>query len=199
MENLLPNDEAFYGKTFTGISMEQGRISRRVFESCEFESCDFTEAFFEACTFKDCRFRKCQLTAMNIQNSQFSDVQFYESKILGVDWTKAYWRGLELGAPLMFKECMVNASSFYGLKLAGIVFEDCRAHDLDFREATLSRARFSGTDLSNSVFMNTNLTGADFNGASNYDIDVKSNTIKNAIFCRYEAVSLLTSLGIKLV
>ncbi|MBU2412059.1 MAG: pentapeptide repeat-containing protein [Gammaproteobacteria bacterium] len=199
MEHVLPNDEAFYGKTFTDLAMVQESVSRKVFESCVFESCDFTEAFFDACTFKDCQFRKCKLTAVNVRNSKFSDVQFYESKVLGVDWTKAYWRGLELGAPLFFKECMVNASSFYDLKLSGIVFEECRAHDVDFREATLSRARFSGTDLTNSLFVNTDLTGADFNGATNYDIDVKKNTIKNAIFCRYEAVSLLTSLGIKLV
>lgn len=199
MEHVLLNDEAFYGKTFTDLAMLQESVSRKVFESCVFESCDFTEAFFDACTFKDCQFRKCKLTAVNVRNSKFSDVQFYESKVLGVDWTKAYWRGLELGAPLFFKECLLNASSFYGLKLSGIVFEDCRAHDVDFREATISRARFTGTDLTNSLFVNTNLTGADFNGATNYDIDVKKNTIKNAIFCRYEAVSLLTSLGIKLV
>ncbi|MCW8354749.1 pentapeptide repeat-containing protein [Marinomonas pontica] len=199
MENVLPNDAAYYGVTFTDLSMEQDSISRRTFESCVFESCDFTEAFFDGCTFKDCQFRKCKLTAVNVRNSSFSEVQFYESKVLGVDWTKAYWRGLQLGAPLFFKECLLNASSFYGLKLSGIVIEDCRAHDVDFREATISRGRFTGTDLTNSLFVNTNLTGADFNGATNYDIDVKKNTIKNAIFCRYEAVSLLTSLGIKLV
>lgn len=199
MENVLPNDAAFYGVTFTDLSMEQDSISRKTFESCVFESCDFTEAFFDGCTFKDCQFRKCKLTAVNVRNSSFSEVQFYESKVLGVDWTKAYWRGLQLGAPLFFEECLLNASSFYGLKLSGIVIEDCRAHDVDFREATISRGRFTGTDLTNSLFVNTNLTGADFNGATNYDIDVKKNTIKNAIFCRYEAVSLLTSLGIKLV
>jgi fluoroquinolone resistance protein len=199
MENVLPNDAAFYGVTFTDLSMEQDSISRKTFESCVFESCDFTEAFFDGCTFKDCQFRKCKLTAVNVRNSSFSEVQFYESKVLGIDWTKAYWRGLQLGAPLFFKECLLNASSFYGLKLSGIVIEDCRAHDVDFREATISRGRFTGTDLTNSLFVNTNLTGADFNGATNYDIDVKKNTIKNAIFCRYEAVSLLTSLGIKLI
>ena len=199
MSNTILNGESFDGVTFTDLSNIQDTISRKVFESCVFESCDFTEAFFDACTFKDCRFVKCKLTAINVRNSKFSDVQFYDSKVLGVDWTKAYWRGLDLGASLYFKECLVNASSFYGLKQPGITFEDCRAHDVDFREATLSRAKFSGTDLTNSLFVNTNLTGADFNGATHYDIDVKKNTIKNAIFCRYEAVSLLTSLGIKLV
>ncbi|NLQ17904.1 pentapeptide repeat-containing protein [Marinomonas sp. M1K-6] len=195
----LPNEDAFEGQTFTDLSMVQESVSRKVFESCVFDSCDFTEAFFDACTFKDCQFRQCKLTAVNVRNSKFSEVQFYESKVLGVDWTKAYWRGLSLGSSLFFKECLVNASSFYGLKQSGIVFEDCRAHDVDFREATLSRARFSGTDLSNSLFVNTNLTGADFNGATHYDIDVTRNILKGAIFCRYEAVGLLTSLGIKLV
>jgi uncharacterized protein YjbI with pentapeptide repeats len=199
MENTLMNDASFDGLTFTDLSYVQETISRKAFESCVFESCDFTESFFDACSFKDCQFNKCKLTAVNVRNSKFSDVQFHDSKVLGVDWTKAYWRGLDLGAPLYFKGCLVNGSSFYGLKQPGIIFEDCRAHDVDFREAMLSRATFSGTDLTNSLFVNTTLTGANFNGATHYDIDVKQNHIKGAIFCRYEAVSLLTSLGIKLV
>ncbi len=142
MENTLMNDASFDGLTFTDLSYVQETISRKTFESCVFESCDFTESFFDACSFKDCQFTKCKLTAVNVRNSKFSDVQFHDSKVLGVDWTKAYWRGLDLGAALYFKACLVNASSFYGLKQPGITFEDCRAHDVDFREAILSRATF---------------------------------------------------------
>ncbi|WP_191599967.1 pentapeptide repeat-containing protein [Marinomonas algicola] len=199
MEHAIIDNESYDGITFTHHIAVQETLSRVVFDNCIFESCDFTEAFFDSCTFKECVFKKCKLTAINVRNSKFSDVQFHGSKVLGVDWSKAYWRGMDLGASLHFKECLVNASSFYGLKQPGIVFDECRAHDVDFREATLSRAKFTHTDLTNSVFMNTNLTGADFNGATNYEIDVTKNTVDKAIFCRYEAVSLLTSLGIRLV
>ena len=35
--------------------------------------------------------------------------------------------------------------------------------------------------------------------SENYDINVKNNTVNNASFCRYEAVRLLTYLGINLL
>ena len=94
---------------------------------------------------------------------------------------------------------MINSSSFYGLNLAKIIIEECRAHDVDFREANFSDANFSRTDLTNSLFHNTNLTGANFNEAENYDINVRNNIVKNAKFCRYEAVRLLDPLGIILI
>ena len=92
---------------------------------------------------------------------------------------------------------MINSSSFYGLNQTKIVIEECRAHDVDFREANLSGANFSHTDLASSLFGNTNLTGAKFNDAVNYDIN--TSLVKNATFCRYEAIRLLDSLGINLI
>lgn len=196
---MLESKNEYYNQTFEDVVMVQDTLTSSIFENCTFESCDFSESIFDGCTFKDCQFIKCKLTAVRVKNTKFSDVKFFDSKVLGVDWTKAYWRGLDLGAALYFERCLVNGSSFYGLKQSGIVFDECRAHDVDFREATLTRGRFSGTDLTNSLFINSNLSNADFNGAINFDIDVTKNTLKGATFDRYEAVSLLASLGIKLV
>ncbi len=105
---------AFYNRNFNDLFLDQEVLKGKVFESCIFEACDFTESLFDSCTFKECQFIKCKLTAVNIRNSKFSDVQFHASKKLGVDWTKAYWRAMDLGAPLLFKECLPDASSFYG-------------------------------------------------------------------------------------
>ena len=38
-----------------------------------------------------------------------------------------------------------------------------------------------------------------FNEAVNYDIDVNNNVLKDAMFCRYEVVRLLESLGVNLI
>ena len=38
-----------------------------------------------------------------------------------------------------------------------------------------------------------------FNEAKNYDININSNVITNATFCRYEAVRLLESLNLNLI
>jgi uncharacterized protein YjbI with pentapeptide repeats len=94
---------------------------------------------------------------------------------------------------------MINSSSFYGLNLQKIAIEQCRAHDVDFREANLSGVNFSHTDLMNSLFNNTNLTDANFSEADNYDINIRNNIINKATFSRHEAVRLLNSLDINLI
>ncbi|NRB82104.1 MAG: pentapeptide repeat-containing protein, partial [Saccharospirillaceae bacterium] len=125
----------FYGQTFRLTNYSQKKISGKEFDGCHFQSCDFSEATFLNCEFSECKFTDCNLSLLNVNNSKFLDVDFVDCKVIGVNWVKAYWRGLTLGSPLNFKRCMMNSSSFYGINLAKIVIEDCRAHDVDFREA----------------------------------------------------------------
>lgn len=136
---------------------------------------------------------------MKIEQSKFSDVVFDECKLIGIDWTKANWPRFALCCPIQLYKCIINDSSFFGLDLKEIVIEECKAHDVDFREGNFSEPNFTYTDFSNSLFSNTNLTGADFTESINYNIDIYFNQIKRAKFCRYEVVKLLDSLGIELV
>lgn len=77
--------------------------------------------------------------------------------------------------------------------------EECKAHDVDFRECNLTAASFTYTDFAHSLFRKTNLARANFTEAVNYDIDIQINEIKGAKFSRYEAARLLEGLGIELV
>ena len=77
--------------------------------------------------------------------------------------------------------------------------EECKAHNVDFREGNFSNSNFTYTDLSGSFFSNTTLSGTDFSEAINYDIDIYRNIIEKAKFSRFEAVRLLDSLDIELV
>ena len=199
MDDIDSDKKEFYGQAFCDLDFSSREIAGKEFDNCSFESCDFSDAIFKKCEFIDCTFTKCNLGFLNAGNSKFTDIVFQDCKAIAIDWTKAYWRGLRLGSPLVFRRCMINSSSFYGLNQAKIVIEDCRAHDVDFREANCSGANFSHTDLANSLFNNTNLAGADFSEAINYDININNNVIKNAKFCRHEAIRLLESLDIKLV
>jgi len=147
----------------------------------------------------DCHFINCNISVIKITQSKFSDVVFDECKVIGVDWTKAYWPSMTFCSPIKFHKCILNDSSFMGLNLQEIVIEECKAHDVDFREGNFSEANFTYTDFAYSVFNKTNLTGADFSEATNYNINIYRNEIKKAKFTRYEAVSLLESLDIELV
>jgi uncharacterized protein YjbI with pentapeptide repeats len=197
--DLESDEQKYYEQTFCELSCSQQKISGKEFDGCHFDSCDFSEAIFLNCEFTECTFTECNLSVLNVDHSKFTDVNFIDCKLIGVNWIRAYWRDVMLGVSLKFKRCLLNSSSFYGLNLAKIVIEDCRAHDVDFREGNFSGASFFRTDLTNSLFDNTTLTGANFNEAKNYDININSNVITNATFCRYEAVRLLESLNLNLI
>lgn len=199
MTDFISLDAPHCDQTFSQLECAATELTDQEFDNCLFDHCDFNEAIFHNCSFTDCTFTHCNLNLLQVPHSKFTDVKFSDCKALGIDWTKAYWRGLNLGAPLWFRQCLINSSSFYGLQQTNIVVESCRAHDVDFREADLSGANFSDSDLSQSLFGNTNLTNANFQDVMNYDINPNSNRLNNAQFSRYEAVRLLEHLGLRLV
>ena len=117
---------------------------------------------------------------------------------MGINWTELSWPQIKLASPLYFYSSNISHSSFYGLELADLIIDDCKVHDVDFRESNLTHASFIGSDLQNSLFMHTNLTHANFTNAINYTIDIQFNTIKKAIFSFPDAIALLNSLDIKI-
>jgi fluoroquinolone resistance protein len=198
--NTIDHDHAeFISINFKGLILVEEELSEKEFDGCTFETCDFTDATLKNCIFVDCHFINCNLSLVKLGYSQFRDVIFEGSKLIGVDWTSAYWPILTLTAPVKFIQCILNNSSFFKLNLQELVIEECKAHEVDFREGDFGEANFTFTDFTHSLFGKTNLRNADFTDASNYNIDVYQNELKNAKFSRLEAVNLLVSLGIKLV
>ncbi len=199
MTDFEDKKKEYYSQNFNDLKLPGNEYQSLVFEECNFVECNFSEATFSRCKFVDCLFEKCNLSIVKFNQSRFSDVVFDGSKVIGVDWTKVTWPNIALNSPLKFFKCIINDSCFFGLNLKELVIEECKAHDVDFREGNFCEANFSYTDFSNSLFNNTNLTSSDFTESVNYQIDVHLNKIKGARFSRYEAVSLLESLEIELV
>ncbi len=84
------------------------------------------------------------------------------------------------------------------LSLPKMRIEECIIRDVDFREADMTSASFTGSDLTESLFGSTTLKNADFRGARNYQIDPLRNTITGAKFSLPEALSLLYALEIEI-
>jgi len=199
MDHLPGDTNEYYAKSFVGLKLSAITIAENEFEDCEFDQCDFSRSNLARCKFIDCRFTGCDLSLINIEASHFRGVEFVDCKVAGVNWTKAHWPRLVLAPPLHFRKCVIDDSSFFGLSLAEVVIEECKAREVDLREANFSGARFSYSDLTNSLFGRTSLRGADFTEATGYNIDIFNNDITNARFSRYEALRLLDSLSIDLV
>jgi fluoroquinolone resistance protein len=195
----MPDSEAHHtDQVFKRADSRQASIVSSAFHDCTFDRCCLAEATLQECRFVGCLFRHCDLSLLQVPGCSFTDTRFEGSKVIGVDWTRADWPVVRLGAVIGFSECVISHSTFIGLKLPGIRIEDCVAVDVDFREADLSGAAFAGTDLSGSLFLATNLTGADLSRARNYRIDLTQNVVRKARFALPEAMSLLHSLDIVL-
>lgn len=201
MSDLIPakldSGSMFSGALFDGARVD-GMIADKEFDSCHFQSCSFQEATMRDCTFRNCSFTGCNMALLQVPGTQFQDVVFRESKIIGVDWTQC--RLPSVGGAFLFKKnCVLNDSFFVGLKLKNGVFLECIAHDVDFSEADLTNCDFSGTDLQGARFNHTLLRGARLGTALNYSINLLTNEVVGAEFSLPEAGSLLEVIGIKLV
>jgi fluoroquinolone resistance protein len=195
----LENHSEYFSKIFDSLDAAGESLTEITFENCIFQQCNFSDAQFYKCKFVDCVFTASNLSNIKVDYSKFFDSSFKESKLVGVDWSKADWPRFNFTSPISFNECIINDSSFFRLCLNELVLEHCKAQDVDFRSGTFTKAKFSFTDFTNSLFMKTNLREADFSEAENYDINIFNNDIKAARFSRHEAVRLLNSVDIELV
>jgi len=191
-------EEDNFAEDFQNLDLSGQEIVAKEFDDCTFTKSDFSHTAFKQCKFITCHFSRCDLSLIEVLDSQFNGCHFEDCKVIGVDWTKASWSALTQ-RELKFKRTVLNDSSFWGLKLESIMISSCEARDVDFREANLTKADLSDTDFSCALFRNTNLTEANFSYASNFDIDVRVNTVRGAKFSRYDVWRLLSGLDIVLV
>ena len=199
MSNIEDEGGEYRSLRFNNLNLSAKELSAKEFDDCVFKECDFSEAVFNKSKFVECQFIRCNLSLAKVEQCQFIDVVFEECKAVGIDWTRVSWSQYVFCSPLKFYKSIINDSSFFGLSLQELEIEECKAHNVDFREGDFSSANFCNTDFTNSLFNKTNLTAADFIEAINYDIDVYFNEVSKAKFSRLEAVRLLEGLDIELV
>lgn len=182
---------AYYQEKFSKVSLTNEELKEIEFEECKFNDCSFVDCKFEKCKFISCKFSGCMISAINPTDSRFVEVAFLNSKVIGLDWTKA-----QHIQEVSFDSCQINYSNFRLLKLPKLKAVSCEAKEVDFSETDLSEGVFTDTDFERSIFSKTNLTKANFKGAKNYFIDARYNTIKKARFSLPEALTLLSSLDV---
>ncbi|MBD8514621.1 pentapeptide repeat-containing protein [Photobacterium sp. WH24] len=195
----IDNDEQYYNQTFDKLSLSLYEFADVEFEDCEFNDCNFTEAVFKNCKFINCQFHQCNLSLLKIPHTRFFDVSFLECKLVGIDWTQANWPSFNIDHELRFRKCILNDASFFGLTLNELRLDDCKLHDVDFREGDYKDSVMTFCDFTHSLFMRSDLRRVDFTESTHYNIHVLDNQVEGAKFSRFEALHLLESLGIELV
>jgi uncharacterized protein YjbI with pentapeptide repeats len=137
--------------------------------------------------FVECEFIDCNFSNAIVKDTAFKDVNFINCKIIGVNFHECDSFLLQF----RFKECQLNFSSFYQLKIPKTKFEHCNLEEVDFTATNISSSLFDNCDLKGAVFEETNIEKSDFRTAFNFNVAPEQNRIKGAKFSRSNIDGLL--------
>lgn len=193
---MLQSNGKYFNQVFDNVNLENHEIFENIeFEKCEFTSCNLSGSGFKNCKFLDCNFTKNNLSNLQISGSIFNGNNFYESKLLGIDFAKSSQR---LGFSSNFYNCILDLCNFSQMDLKVIIIQNCSCREVYFCDTNLTKASLTGNDFDGATFHKTNFTKANLEGAKNYKINPFDNTLNQAKFNLPEAISILETLEIKL-
>ena len=169
-------------------------LSETTFSSCKFTACDFSDLKLSSTRFEDCRFVDCNLSNTVVDHTRFDAVAFEGCKLVGLNFGAA--DPLTFG--LSLHRCVLRYVNFSQLRWKKAVVTDCDALDSDFRGAQLVGADFRRTRFRACRFHAADLTRADFSHAEGYDLDLRTETLKKAVFSLPEALNLLAPFDLEI-
>lgn len=174
----MMNGRYIEDRDFQGVDFSAGGWARGEYDNCTFVQCNFAGADLSGSSFSDCTFRGCNLSGVRLGKTAFRDVLFSDCKLTGLRFEDC---SDFLFTP-RFESCVLQLSSFYGLKLKKMVFRHCSLQEVDFTGADLGGALLDACDLARAIFDQTILEKADLRTAFNYSIDPERNRIRKGRF-----------------
>lgn len=169
-------------------------ISSQRFIDCHFVDCTFINTRMLNTRFVDCVFEHCNLSNPVIDGASFLHAQFVESKIVGVD----FWKCESKTLSVVFLRSQLTLCSFSHATLPKASFEGSHLTEVTFTESILKSANFSEVIFEACAFHHCDLTEADFTRARGYMINPLYNTLKKATFSLPDAVGLLSGFDIQI-
>lgn len=163
------------------------------FAGCRFQYARLAEEDASGRTFEDCVFEDCDLSMLIVKNASFKTTRFIRCKLQGVSFFEA---SHFLFSPV-FTECQMDMTSFAGMTLKKMIFENCSLRETVFTRANLTGADFKGSDLTRAVFLHTVLDKADLSSACGFVIDPDANSLRQTRFSLYGLPGLLEKYNIR--
>ena len=175
-------------QTFSSLTYTEGDLDYTDFEGCIFNHCEFSAATFVGVTFIDCTFNQCNFNSAKINYVAFRTAHFNACKMKDVNFAMCD----KLIFEIHFKDCILDFSKFYALKIKGTTFSNCSMVAVDFMSTDLSEVVFDRCDLYRAEFERAIASTADFSSSTNYTITPELTKIKKAIFSLEGAKGLLS-------
>lgn len=177
----------FESETFTGVDFAETELLRGDYEDCRFVNCNFAGVDFANVNFVDCEFSVCDLSGAKLSLSSMKNLEFIDCKLTGLLFEHCNPFLFEVS----FEKCILNFSSFAGMKLKKTIFRHSSLHEVDFTETDLAEAVFDHCDLKGTIFEQTILEKADLRTSYNYSFSPAANKIKKAKFSLPAVLGLL--------
>lgn len=184
----------FTDKTFEKVNFKNDPLEKGEYEQCSFKECDLSEADLSQIKFIECHFTNCNLSLAKLGKTSFQDTVFKNCKLLGLHFEHCH----DFNLSFSFEHCVVDHSSFYGMKIRKTIFKNCQLTEVDFTASDLSESLFDNCDLDNATFENTNLEKSNLFTSRNYRIDPEMNKVKKAKFSLSGLPGLLTKYNIEI-
>nr|WP_315148789.1 pentapeptide repeat-containing protein [uncultured Flavobacterium sp.] len=172
---------------YNNLTYGEQDVNLKEFESCTFNHCNFSQCNFIGVVFIDCTFNDCIFSGAKINHVALRTVLFCRCKIEEVNFAMCD----KLIFEVHFKECVLDFSKFYTLKIKGTTFIDCSIIAVDFMNTDLTEVIFDNCDLYRSEFSKANLSKAHLKTSYNYTIDPTKTKIKKAVFALESIKGLL--------
>lgn len=172
---------------YNNLTYTEQEVNLKEFECCTFNHCDFSQCNFIGVVFIDCQFNDCIFSGARINHVGLRTVLFNRCKIEEVNFAMCD----KLIFEVHFKECILDFSKFYTLKIKGTSFVDCSIIAVDFMNTDLTEVVFDNCDLYRSEFAKANASKSNFKTSYNYSIDPTKTKIKKAVFSLSEVKGLL--------
>lgn len=181
-------------ESFDQIDFNLSNPGFQSYEACKFNNCNFAKADLRALRFTDCVFNECDLSMANIIDTGIRSCQFQQCKMLGLLFHECSTLLFSLKA----NECTLSHSSFLGMNLNKLAFQNCTFEEVDFTNANLEGSVFKECKFPRAIFENTNLRKLDLRSAYDFDIDPTKNDLYKAIFSPLNVEGLLRKYDIQI-
>ena len=177
----------YAGVVWTHHDFTHDDLTGTTFSSCTFDACDFSGVRLSGTRFEACRFVESNFSNTIVDHTRFDAVVLESCKLVGLNFGSADLLIFELSV----SKCLLRYVNFSQIRWKGAVLTDCDASETDFRGAQMAGADLRRTRFRACRFSGANLEKADFSHAEGYDLDLRTENLKKAIFTLPEALNLL--------
>lgn len=186
-EKELTREDRIYGKSFTGITLENVLGMR--FSECKFDHVTFTGSM-RSLDLADVIFDGCDLSNVNFSESGLRRVLFRHCRLVGTDCSLSSFQHVQM------EGCRCTYLNLNGAVLKHVSLSAC-----DFTDASVNDCRVSDLRLSENVFVHTEflstpLKDLDFSDSEMHGISVNPQSVSGMIVNASQAVELVSLLGI---